>query len=164
MKIGIISDTHDHGTNLKRAVRILYDEKVELLVHCGDITQPETALLMVEFRLICVFGNLDAASGQIRQTLLSYDAKNYAGEQFTGEIDGIPVAVAHGNRPGSIEQFARSGKYQYVFTGHTHQARHEQINRTWVVNPGALGGRQVESRSFCWLDVASGEIKFIKLD
>jgi predicted phosphodiesterase len=37
------------------------------------------------------------------------------------------------------------------------------IGRARVINPGALGGRRRQSRSFCILDLTTGEIRFVEL-
>jgi len=164
MRIGIISDTHNNLENLKRALGILFNEGVETLVHCGDMTSPETALLLVEYRLIYVYGNLDVASGEIRQTMLSYDPKNFAGPFFSGTLEGVSIAVVHGDKPGSVEDLASSGSYRFVLHGHTHLHRHQQIGSTWVINPGALGGAHREPRSVCVLDLPTGETEFLKIN
>lgn len=163
MRIGIISDTHDQHENLKRALEKLRAENIDLLVHCGDMTSVETALLLVEFRLIYVYGNIDKATGPIREALIAYDAHNNAGPLFTGEVGGVPLAVIHGDRPGSVEALAESGKYRFVLHGHTHMRRRELVGSALVLNPGALGGVQREARSFCVLDLARGEPRFIGL-
>ena len=36
MKIGIMSDTHDYLPNIRKAIEIFNEEKVDLVVHCGD--------------------------------------------------------------------------------------------------------------------------------
>jgi len=161
LRIGIISDTHNQSETLKKALAYLYRAGIDLLVHCGDVTTLETALLMAEFRLIYVYGNLDQVSGEIRRALLAYDARNFAGPIFTGEVGGASLAVIHGNLPGSVEKLANSGQYQYVLHGHTHLRRQEQVDGTWVINPGALGGARRESRSICLLETVTGEVRFV---
>jgi hypothetical protein len=164
MKIGIISDTHNQGETLKKALGYLYRAGVELLVHCGDVTTVETALLMAEFRLIYVYGNLDHATGELRRALLAYDAENFAGPIFSGEVGGVALAVIHGDLPGSVDKLARGGKFRYVLHGHTHLRRQEQVGGAWVINPGALGGARREPRSLCMLDTLTGELRFVVED
>ena len=43
MKIGIISDSHDHHENVLRAIEIFNDQGVEYVLHGGDIVSPFTA-------------------------------------------------------------------------------------------------------------------------
>ena len=40
MKIGIISDSHDHVDNIRRAVSVFREASVELVIHAGDIVSP----------------------------------------------------------------------------------------------------------------------------
>jgi hypothetical protein len=88
---------------------------------------------------------------------------NYAGPLYTGEIDGVRFAALHGNTPGIVTQLSSSGKYALVLHGHTHRRRDQMLFRTRVINPGALGGLAVQSRSFCTLDFKNGELNFIEV-
>jgi len=42
MKIAIVSDTHDNLANFKKAISLIKKEKIKILIHCGDIFEPET--------------------------------------------------------------------------------------------------------------------------
>ena len=46
MKIGVLSDTHDHIPKIKRAVEIFNEEKVDLVLHSGDIVAPFSLLTL----------------------------------------------------------------------------------------------------------------------
>ena len=37
MKIAIVSDTHNNWANFKKAIRWIKKEKIQLILHCGDI-------------------------------------------------------------------------------------------------------------------------------
>src|SRR6185437_15881668 len=37
MRIGVVSDTHDRVEVIADAIRLLVDQRVELILHCGDI-------------------------------------------------------------------------------------------------------------------------------
>ena len=43
MRIGVVSDTHDRQEAVAEAVRLLMEQHVELILHCGDIESPEIA-------------------------------------------------------------------------------------------------------------------------
>lgn len=163
MRIGIVSDTHDNQSNLKHALEALRPKGIEALVHCGDMTNPETALLLVEYRIIYVYGNVDAASGEIRRTLQYYDAQNFSGPIFSGTLGGSKVAVLHGHQPGLVDDLAQSGKFRFILHGHTHLRRCDQVGDTWVINPGALGGANRQSRSCCTLDLTTGAVEFMEI-
>ena len=161
MKIGILSDTHNHIENVESAIKLLRQEDVNILVHCGDFTDPATIRLFYGFRVIAVYGNGDYATGQIRQNLLELSRANSAAPVYTGELGGVRLAVTHGHLPGKLTELLNSGGYDYIFTGHTHTHADETIGATRLINPGALGGRRNEARQFCVLDLATGQARFV---
>jgi len=66
MKIGIVSDTHDHTDNVQNAIEIFREEKVDCIIHAGDFIFPgvidEFKKLKDELpfsRMIGVLGNND---------------------------------------------------------------------------------------------------------
>jgi uncharacterized protein len=71
MKVGVISDTHDQIENILKAVELLNQEKVELVVHCGDWVAPFT--LKFYHALKCpikgIFGNNDG--DKFRHTVIA---------------------------------------------------------------------------------------------
>jgi putative phosphoesterase len=158
MRLAILSDTHNHKANLQRAIIQLRQEKIETVLHCGDLTEIETALLLVEFRLIVTFGNGDWNANQIRQNLMYYRADNFGDIVYQGELDGVKIAATHGHLEGLAESLVESGEYAYVFTGHSHRRKDEMVRTTRLINPGALGGMHVEKRSFVILDLPSGDL------
>jgi putative phosphoesterase len=162
MKIGLLSDTHNHVANLKLALAIFHQEGIETLIHCGDMTSPETAVHLAGFRIIFVNGNMDGFGNDIHQTLITLNPENSVGPHFTGVLVGTKIAVAHGHIPGQLESFIQDG-FTYIFHGHTHRRRDEQVGQTRIINPGALGGTQHELRSICKLDLQSDHVQFIDI-
>jgi len=163
MKIGLLSDTHNNLTNLQAALSAFRAESIATLIHCGDITSPETAASLGGFRVIHVIGNGDYASGEIRRVLLDLNPLSSSALSFSGEIDQVPLAAAHGHQPRQVELLAASGRFQYVFTGHSHRRRDEILGATRILNPGSLGGLKAEERSVCVLDLSTGQARFIYL-
>lgn len=161
--LGVLSDTHNQVKNLRAALEIFERAGVRTLIHCGDVTTLETLEWLAEYRVIYVYGNLDAAPGELRDMLLRYDPLNYGGVSYSGEIDGVKIAAVHGHLPGAVDALAHSGEYDYVFTGHTHKRRDQRIGRARVINPGALGGLRLESRSCCLVDLQGGKVEFVQL-
>ena len=162
--IGVLSDTHNNTANLRAALAIFEQRGVRTLIHCGDVTTLATLEWLAGFRVIYVYGNGDYASGEMRDMLLRYDSQNYGGPIYEGELHGVRVAAAHGHYPGSVEELARSGEYDYIFHGHTHRRRDERVGRARVINPGALGGLHREERSACLVDLAAGQVEFVLLE
>jgi putative phosphoesterase len=152
MKIGILSDTHNHLRNLQKAMGVFEREHVDLLVHCGDFTQVETLQWLCEYRLVCAFGNGDFAYGELLGMLKGFQPQNMGGFGCHFELGGKRMGVTHGHIPRILDEMLHSG-LDYVFTGHTHRRQNQRIGHTRVINPGALGGTQHQSRSVCILDL-----------
>ncbi len=161
MKIGILSDTHNNLQNYQAALGIFRARKIETLIHCGDLTGIGVARLLTGFRVICTLGNCDAASGEIRDTILAQDPQNYVGLVYRGQINGSGIGVTHGHLPGQLDGLVQSGEHDYIFTGHSHVRMDERKGTTRLINPGSLGGRHVQTRSICILDLGSGQAEFI---
>jgi len=154
MRIGILSDSHEELHNLDQALTIFREHEIETVIHCGDITTPRTAARLKGFRVIHVSGNMDRTDGGLRRALIDLNADNFSGHFFTGQLNGVWIAAAHGHQPHHLHTFIADGRYAYIFHGHTHRRRDEWVNKSRVINPGALGGRQPESRSVCIIDLA----------
>jgi putative phosphoesterase len=61
MLIGIISDTHDNMPQIKKAVDLLNESKVEHVIHAGDFTSPFTFSILKDLKcgFTGIFGNND---------------------------------------------------------------------------------------------------------
>ncbi|WP_254513426.1 metallophosphoesterase family protein [Anatilimnocola floriformis] len=60
MLIGILSDTHNEADRAQRAVALLRDHGAEVLIHCGDISEPEMIPVVTILPSYFTFGNHDA--------------------------------------------------------------------------------------------------------
>lgn len=162
MKLGILSDTHNHTQNLQRAITIFRSRAITTLVHCGDMTSPNTAVLLKGFQVIAVTGNMDMNTGRLESSLKQLNPENSLSATFTGEIEGVSIAATHSHR-GNVPDLVANGRYAYIFHGHTHRRRDEQLNGTRIINPGALGGTRHEPRSICIVNIATNAVEFIQV-
>ena len=162
MKLGIISDTHNHFENLKAALAYLRAVKIDLLVHCGDATSLEVVQALSGFQVVYLFGNGDFLTGAMQETLAGLAPHNFAGLTYTDHLDGVAIAATHGHLEGELDRLVTSGRYDIVIHGHSHRRRDNLVGRTRVINPGALGGLHIETRSFALLDLADRSLRFIK--
>jgi putative phosphoesterase len=162
VKIGILSDTHNHKRNTQTALAALRERGVDRLIHCGDITTPEIITLFAGWTVTFVFGNIDSDW----TTLI--DAAKMIGAarprlSADVEADGKLVGVTHGADQGLLYRMVRSGRYAYLCHGHTHERRDEvREGGVRLINPGALGGSQPQTRSVCILDTAADTVEFIE--
>lgn len=162
MKIGILSDTHNHLENTARALDIFSRHKAERLIHCGDITTPAVLEAFIGWQVDFVFGNMDRNTSDLKMTVKALGLGSI-GYTYTIELDGKRLVACHGDNVRSLYEFIHCGLYDYVFHGHTHSRRHEVVGRTQVINPGALGGTARESRSVCVVDLVTAEVNFVEL-
>ena len=138
MKIGIISDSHDHHQNSLMAVEIFNEKKVAYILHAGDIISPFTAKAFAKVtaaKFIAVFGNNDG-----EKLLLTSEIKKFGGEiyddPYRGEIGGRRIFMTH--KPSVLDEAAESGKYDLVIYGHTHKQDIRKVGASLVINPGEL--------------------------
>jgi putative phosphoesterase len=163
MKIGVLSDTHNHLENTVRALGIFRQYGVERLIHCGDITTPAVIETFAGWQVDFVLGNMDRNLSDLKLAVKAFGLGSI-GPACTAEIGGKRLVACHGDNARALYEFIHCGLYDYVFHGHTHSRRHETIGQTQVINPGALGGTARETRSVCVVDCETGEVIFVELE
>ncbi len=163
MLITILSDTHDNRSAIRKALELARGRGAEEILHCGDMTSAASVALFRGWTLQYVEGNMDRDEGEIRAAVDRLGTGSSCGTELHLERDGVRIALLHGNRADRLAAAVQSGKYDFVFHGHTHRRRDQTIGRTRVVNPGALGSVATGKYSFCVLKTSSREIEFIEL-
>lgn len=163
MKLGLFSDTHDNVPNLKTVLHAYREAGITQLIHCGDMTSAGTARHLEGFSVVYVDGNMDRVSEEIYRALRDLGPNNVALPTYEGEIDGVPIAVTHGDDDNELQRLIQSGDFHYVFHGHTHRRRDERHGPTRVFNPGALGGLKFQSWSYSIVDLDTGKIEVVEL-
>jgi hypothetical protein len=162
MKIGIVSDTHDHLDNLAVALDTFRAEGVRQLLHCGDLCSPDVVQAMASFDVRIARGNMDRHPDLTRVVKATFLGDRLA-RLHRFSLDGHAAAMLHGDQEGRLRDLIYSGDYAYIFHGHTHRRRDEMLGRTRVINPGALGGTRWQQRSFCIFDLARDEVRFTRV-
>lgn len=161
MKIGIMADTHDNLINIKKAVEVFNQEKIDLLFHAGDFVSPFTAreLKNLHCPFIGVFGNNDGD----RIFLLHQFQKigPIYPEPYKTEIDGKKIIMFHKNDV--IADLAQSHQYDLIIYGHTHQVDYYTEGRTSVLNPGECGGWLTGKSTMAILDLPDLQVRIIDL-
>lgn len=162
MRIGIISDTHDDLYSLEAALEVLETEGVTRILHCGDVCGPEVVRALADFDVWIAQGNMDRYFG-LKQAVEETLGPGRLAWLQRPTLDGYRLAMIHGDNDEVLGNLVTSGEHTYVLCGHTHRRRDQTVGRTRVINPGALGGRRWQSRSFCILDLATGALRFFEL-
>lgn len=147
MKIGIISDTHNHTANLQKAASYFNKNDISLVIHCGDWTSPQTlkALKDLKAPVKGVLGNCDTDSAvylhQLKYEWPKLKIKLELFEPFLEiQADSRQIAATHGDNEKLLEKLIRSSKYDLVCCGHLHKPLIKKEGKTVVVNPGSLAG------------------------
>jgi len=134
VKIGVISDTHDHFENVRKVLKKLKD--CDAIIHCGDLSMPSVAVELGKFKgkVYVVIGNNEGE----QFNLMRKCPKNVILHKPLAELefDGKRIAVVHYYQ--FADPLALTGKYDVVFYGHTHRKDKHKIGDTLVVNPGDL--------------------------
>jgi len=165
MKIAIISDSHDNIPNIEKFLNWINKNKIETIVHCGDVSSP--AVIKKEFankfdgEIHLVHGNVSDRD-MLESVCDELENITLHGDEGEIEIDGIKIAFCH--YPEVAKELAESGKYNLVFYGHTHKPWIEKIGNVQIVNPGTLGGL-FQKASFAVYDTNSSllELKILEL-
>jgi len=170
MRIAITSDTHDNVPNLEKALSWMNKNNIEQLIFCGDLCAPsilkEVIAPQFSGQIHLVFGNVEdrvltpQVAGQFK------NARHY-GDQGELEIDNPPSLDSFGEAskkvafvhfPMEAKKLARSGKYDFVFYGHTHKPWEEKVGNCRMVNPGTLAGLFNKATFAVW-DTKTGELE-----
>ncbi len=158
MKIGILSDTHDHLDAVRKACDLFAAEGVTLLLHCGDVCGPAVVEALEGFTVYFAQGNMD------RMPALGLAVEGLQGGRLARlhslTLAGRAVALLHGDDSALLRRLTESGTYAYIIHGHTHRRTHSRRGAVQVINPGALGGVRLESRSVCILNPETDEVRF----
>ncbi|MHC2069969.1 YfcE family phosphodiesterase [Bremerella sp. T1] len=137
MQIGIVSDTHGHGTFAQAAAYMLEEFSVEQVLHCGDIGSTGVVQVFSQWPTHYVYGNTDDSREVLQEEIDAVGGKYY-GQVADIELDGRRIGMTHGDDKALLTRMIRSEEYDLICFGHTHQVSVRQVGHTWVINPGAL--------------------------
>ncbi len=159
MRIGVVSDTHNHLRNVARIVQLFNAAAVDQVVHTGDITQARTLEVFAGLAMpfVGVYGNNDeraalaAAAGGLSMQLHE--------PPLSLEFGGVKVAVVHDPThlsPRLLEENA------LVLHGHNHRLVCERRHTALVFNPGECAGMLVGLNAVGVVDTASLAVELLR--
>lgn len=160
MKIAIVSDTHNNWANFKKAIEWIKNEKIQLILHCGDICSQET--IDDAKKLFEEAASAEAPASQVKfvRGNADYDVPDLP-DSLELEFNNRKIAFTH--FPNEAKKMAQSGKFDLVFYGHTHRPWDEKVGECHMINPGELAG-QFFKPTFAVYDTATGllELKILE--
>lgn len=161
MKICIVSDSHDRGPMLARAIETAAREGAEAVLHCGDLIGGNTlkASLALGLPIHAVHGNnLGDPVAIARLACHSKGLLTYHGHDAIIELCGRRIFVTH--YPHYGHAMACTGDYDLVCCGHSHEPEvreqpHVKGGKTWLVNPGTVAGLGAPSATWVFGNLAA---------
>ncbi len=170
MLIAVISDTHDHQDNILKAVSIMNERNVDVLIHCGDYCSPFTRRWFdnlnqtIKNNFFGVFGNNDGDQVFLRKNLGQICKFVENGHELVKEFDGKKLIASHMPKPETIDSLARSGTFDIVLSGHTHSIVNKKLDiNVLVLNPGEACGYLTGKGTFAVIDTNKLEAEIIYL-
>ncbi len=167
MKIAITSDIHNNEVNLKKVLDYCAREsasgRLETIICCGDLASMETLdFLNNNFsgEIFYCFGNMDDEHLQNYEILQNY--KNTKVYKNFGEVEIENRKIAFVHYPDIAEELCKSGKYDFVFYGHTHKPWEETIGKCKMLNPGNVAG-EIYPPTFAVWDTESNKFDLIRI-
>ena len=140
MIVGVVSDTHNNIKNIKAIIDIFNKEKVDLVIHTGDISKASTLEKFSDLNceLIGAFGNNDRNEEGLREVceLLNF---RFQEPPFLINIYNKRIVIFH--EPDPIQEFLNQNKnIDLVLFGHTHRYKEEIKDQILFFNPGESAG------------------------
>ena len=109
MLVGVVSDTHNNIINIENIINIFNKEEVNIVIHTGDISKPETLRLFT--RLNCpmmgVFGNNDRIEEGLKEACNECNF-NFQDPPFSLTLEDKKIAIFH--EPELIDNYIKEHK------------------------------------------------------
>ena len=131
------------------------------VIHLGDVVAPATINFFKGIRMMLIRGNCDGDTEMIKKRCVELGFE-YHDTLLELEMSGKRIAGAHGHDSALLDRLVRSGKYDYVLFGHTHEKTDRVDGKTRVINPGAHYYTTKE-KTVAILDPAADSLTFIRV-
>jgi len=143
MKIGIISDTHKKVGRTKKAIDMLLENGVELLIHAGDICKEEILEYIKEVSVpyVAVLGNNDRKLASVMKKYNLFKEPHYF------SVVGVSIKLMH-------HPWFLSPDANLIIFGHTHKFFLEhRLSGELYINPGEVCARNKPISEVVILDI-----------
>ena len=158
MRVGVLSDSHDHLDRIDAALRHFEQESVEVVIHAGDVVAPFAAKVLTQWNgpLYVVYGNNDGERRGLKGIL--------------PQIEDGPILIDCGGRRISVGHYAPEEQprpadgVDVIIFGHSHYVFNERRNGILHLNPGECCGWVTGRATVAILDTGSLESQIACLD
>lgn len=179
--IGIMADSHDNLIAIRQAVNFFNGEKLQMVIHAGDLISPFTASEFKNLKMPfeAVFGNNDGERTGLKQ---AYSDLCILEDFKELNINGRKIAVIHGHQDKIASALASCGHYDVLIRAHSHESysskgfedkhRPKNLNKlktrnkepkTIVLNPGETCGYLTGHQTVVIMDSNNLEFYLIEL-
>ncbi|MEN8158581.1 MAG: YfcE family phosphodiesterase [Myxococcota bacterium] len=160
MRIGVVSDTHNHVRNVSRIVELFNVAGVDRVIHTGDITQARTLAIFgaLEAPLVGVFGNNDVERAALEATATELEMR-IEEPPLSLQWSGRQILVVHDPH---VLQEGVVATHDVVLHGHTHRPVHERRAGALVFNPGECAGWLPGHNTVGLLELESLEVEWLR--
>ncbi len=161
MRIGVISDTHNHLPNVARIVALLNAAGVERVIHTGDITQAATleVLARLDAPLLGVFGNNDAGERPALSAAAAQLGIQLAEPPFEVTLAERRIVVVHD--PRALDD-AFAPDHHLALHGHTHRHAEARSAGRLVFNPGECAGHVAGLNAIGIVDLSTLDARLVR--
>jgi phosphoesterase, MJ0936 family len=149
---------------LRKAVKFFNEREVKAVLHAGDLVSPFTARAFKELKpkLYFVFGNNDGDKVTLTKRFEEIGATS-CGDFGDLTIDGLHIALMHGTNEALVKALAKSGEFDVVVRGHTHNPSVKIIDGVTVINPGESTGVLSGKSTVAILEIANLNVEITQL-
>jgi putative phosphoesterase len=160
VKVGILSDSHDHRDAAECALLLFRAEGVGMIFHLGDVCSP---IVLAGYRdpsipLCGVFGNND----EDRAGLQEATGGAFREGPHIETVDGRKILLAHSYAQLQAE-LTGQGRFDLVLFGHTHRPLTMHVGTALVLNPGESCGLLRGKNTCAIVDLATMEPRIVEI-
>lgn len=160
--IGLMSDSHDHLTNIKKLVTIFNEQKVDIAFHLGDYN---SEFIIKELgNLNCPFiGLLGENDGDV-YSLLKACSDNMEIFKNQHEIRLNDKNFLLIRDPKYLNIIVSSEQYNFIIFGQDHKLSISKNANVHIINPGEVCGYISGKAQAIILNILTGESQIIDLN
>lgn len=157
--IGVMSDTHNNRDNTLAALEFFRQRDISIIIHCGDLGQPDLLDLFTGFEMYLAIGNTDQHPEELRRRAKQIKPQNQVDYHLQLHLSGKFIWVMHDL---VFQDLSSNSSPDFIFHGHTHRPAIKRLSsQTTLINPGTTGGAmRAGVQTISVLDIISSHVDF----